>query len=177
MWILVRLECAASITSSQPLDSGLEIIQIIHVQKNKITTVSLTLSLSIVLLCRVPLGPNSHTYSTVDASLSLSLSLSNDHRFQVFLLFFLSRVQEKWRNYNLRRYGKQRGGRAFGWCARSRMAAENGDHVVELVVHDAPPSSSPPLSSEAEIIPLLNPVQKPKINIFTISYPRTKTRV
>ena len=175
MWILVRLECAASITSSQPLDSGLEIIQIIHAQKNKITTVSLTLSLSIVLLCRVPLGPNSHTYSTVDAS--LSLSLSNDHRFQVFLLFFLSRVQEKWRNYNLRRYGKQRGGRAFGWCARSRMAAENGDHVVELVVHDTPPSSSPPLSSEAEIIPLLNPVQKPKINIFTISYPRTKTRV
>ncbi|KAK4577189.1 hypothetical protein RGQ29_027626 [Quercus rubra] len=51
------------------------------------------------------------------------------------------------------------------------MAAENGDHVVELVVHDTPPPSS-----EAEIIPLLNPVQKPKINIFTISYPRTKTR-
>ncbi|KAF3975190.1 hypothetical protein CMV_001535 [Castanea mollissima] len=52
------------------------------------------------------------------------------------------------------------------------MAAENGDHVVELVVHDTSPSPSP----EAEIIPLLNPVQKPKINIFTISYPRTKTR-
>ncbi|KAL0001614.1 hypothetical protein SO802_015395 [Lithocarpus litseifolius] len=58
------------------------------------------------------------------------------------------------------------------------MAAENGDHEVELVVHDTPPSPSPspPPSSEAEIIPLLNPVQKPKINIFTISYPRTKTR-
>ncbi|XP_030932534.1 uncharacterized protein LOC115958265 [Quercus lobata] len=58
------------------------------------------------------------------------------------------------------------------------MAAENGDHVVELVVHDTQPSPSPspPPSSEAEIIPLLNPVQKPKINIFTISYPRTKTR-
>lgn len=48
--------------------------------------------------------------------------------------------------------------------------------MVELVVHDTPPSPSPPPSSEAEIIPLLNPVQKPKINIFTISYPRTKTR-
>ncbi|KAL4620043.1 hypothetical protein ACB092_06G125500 [Castanea dentata] len=59
------------------------------------------------------------------------------------------------------------------------MAAENGDHVVELVVHDTSPSPSPSLSPspEAEIIPLLNPVQKPKINIFTISYPRTKTRV
>ncbi|KAK7860562.1 putative membrane protein [Quercus suber] len=56
------------------------------------------------------------------------------------------------------------------------MAAENRDHVVELVVHDTPPSPSPSPSSEAEIIPLLNPVQKPKINIFTISYPRTKTR-
>ncbi|XP_050247924.1 uncharacterized protein LOC126695283 [Quercus robur] len=57
------------------------------------------------------------------------------------------------------------------------MAAENGDHVVELVVHDTPPSPAPPPpSSEVEIIPLLNPVQKPKINIFTISYPRTKTR-
>lgn len=54
------------------------------------------------------------------------------------------------------------------------MAAENGDHVVELVVHDTSPSPSP---SPEEIIPLLNPAQKPKINIFTISYPRTKTRV
>ena len=71
MWILAWVECAPSITSSQPFDSGAEIIQIIHVQKNKITTVSLTLSFSLVLLCRVPLGPNSHTHSTVDASLSL----------------------------------------------------------------------------------------------------------
>nr|POE99906.1 putative membrane protein [Quercus suber] len=63
-----------------------------------------------------------------------------------------------------------------GEGGRSRMAAENRDHVVELVVHDTPPSPSPSPSSEAEIIPLLNPVQKPKINIFTISYPRTKTR-
>ncbi|KAM4093108.1 hypothetical protein ACB094_06G090200 [Castanea mollissima] len=56
------------------------------------------------------------------------------------------------------------------------MAAENGDHVVELVVHDTSPSPSLSPSPEAEIIPLLNPVQKPKINIFTVSYPRTKTR-
>ncbi|KAF5948486.1 hypothetical protein HYC85_014443 [Camellia sinensis] len=52
---------------------------------------------------------------------------------------------------------------------------ELGDaHVVELVASSTPDSSSD-LISEEQIIPLLAPTEKPKINIFSVSYPRRKT--
>lgn len=60
------------------------------------------------------------------------------------------------------------------------------DHVVELIVHDAsqPPPPPPPSSSDdsrdnvdAQIAPLLSHTDRPKINIFTASYPRRKPRV
>ncbi|CAK8566918.1 unnamed protein product [Lathyrus sativus] len=58
------------------------------------------------------------------------------------------------------------------------------DHVVELIVHDASqPPPPPPSSSDdsrdnvnAQIAPLLSHTDRPKINIFTASYPRRKPR-
>lgn len=163
MWILAWVECAPSITSSQPFDSGSEVIQIIHVQKNKITTVSLTLSFSSLALSCSTGSQQPHPLDRWRVSLSQTTTDSNSSFFSFF--------QECKKNEEIiTSDGTESKG--DGGLLRSRMAAENGDHVVELVVHDTPPPSS-----EAEIIPLLNPVQKPKINIFTISYPRTKTRV
>ncbi|CAI8597796.1 unnamed protein product [Vicia faba] len=63
--------------------------------------------------------------------------------------------------------------------------SNGGDHVVELIVHDAsqPPPPPPPTSSDdsrdnvdAQIAPLLSHTDRPKINIFTASYPRRKPR-
>jgi hypothetical protein len=55
----------------------------------------------------------------------------------------------------------------------------DGDHEVELIVRDASPSPLLDAVVSEEIAPLLiqAQTQKPKINIFTLSYPRTKTRV
>lgn len=53
------------------------------------------------------------------------------------------------------------------------------DHVVELIVRDvSAPSSDAEADSDDkdQIAPLLSP-ERPKINIFTASYPRTKPRV
>ncbi|XP_042494705.1 uncharacterized protein LOC122074006 isoform X2 [Macadamia integrifolia] len=47
---------------------------------------------------------------------------------------------------------------------------EGGDHVVELVANDGVAEGSP------EITPLLGPAQKPKINIFSVSYVRKTPR-
>ncbi|GMY09816.1 putative membrane protein [Fagus crenata] len=54
----------------------------------------------------------------------------------------------------------------------------DGDHEVELIVRDASPSPLLDAVISEEIAPLLiqAQTQKPKINIFTLSYPRTKTR-
>jgi len=56
------------------------------------------------------------------------------------------------------------------------------DHVVELIVRDIP--QPPPLPSSScddsrdnahdQIAPLLSHTDRPKINIFTASYPRRK---
>ncbi|KAL5076226.1 hypothetical protein RYX36_015210 [Vicia faba] len=63
--------------------------------------------------------------------------------------------------------------------------SNGGEHVVELIVHDAsqPPPPPPPTSSDdsrdnvdAQIAPLLSHTDRPKINIFTASYPRRKPR-
>uniref|UniRef100_A0A2N9GK68 EamA domain-containing protein n=1 Tax=Fagus sylvatica TaxID=28930 RepID=A0A2N9GK68_FAGSY len=68
---------------------------------------------------------------------------------------------------------------------RPRMASTeavdqdgDGDHEVELIVRDASPSPLLDAVVSEEIAPLLiqAQTQKPKINIFTLSYPRTKTR-
>ncbi|KAJ7960339.1 Nodulin MtN21/EamA-like transporter family protein [Quillaja saponaria] len=52
------------------------------------------------------------------------------------------------------------------------------DHVVELIVRDASPSTADADADSVsdEIAPLLTQVEKPKINIFTLSYPRKKPR-
>lgn len=68
--------------------------------------------------------------------------------------------------------------------------SNDADHVVELIVRDAsptppPPPPQPPSSSSADdldpsddqIAPLLSHPERPKINIFTASYPRRKPRV
>ena len=166
MWILAWVECAPSITSSQPFDSGSEVIQVIHVQNNKITTVSLTLSFSSLALSCSTGSQQPHPLDRWRVSRSQTTTDSNSSFFSFF--------QECKKNEEIITSDCTES-KGEGGLLRSRMAAENGDHVVELVVHDTSPS--PPPSLEAEIIPLLNPVQKPKINIFTISYPRTKTRV
>ncbi|KAJ1401464.1 EamA domain, partial [Sesbania bispinosa] len=61
--------------------------------------------------------------------------------------------------------------------------SNNADHVVELIVRDASSSPSlPPSSDETDdaghdqIAPLLSHPERPKINIFTASYPRRKPR-
>jgi hypothetical protein len=58
------------------------------------------------------------------------------------------------------------------------------DHVVELIVRDASQPPPPPSSSDDsvdnvkdQIAPLLSRTDRPKINIFTASYPRRKPRV
>lgn len=59
------------------------------------------------------------------------------------------------------------------------------DHVVELIVRDASSSLLPPPPSSGDtddagddqIAPLLSHPERPKINIFTASYPRRKPRV
>lgn len=50
-----------------------------------------------------------------------------------------------------------------------------GDHAVELIASSASGSSADGVISE-EITPLLKQAEKPKINIFSVSYPRTKSR-
>ncbi|KAM1545180.1 hypothetical protein ACFX15_044903 [Malus domestica] len=62
----------------------------------------------------------------------------------------------------------------------SSAETSDGEHEVELIVHD--PSASGDDGGEAvadEIAPLLTQPEKPKINIFTLSYPRgtSKDRV
>ena len=59
-------------------------------------------------------------------------------------------------------------------------SAEDGDHAVELIVHDASALEDDVAAAVVvsdEITPLLNQGEKPKINIFTVSYPRRKPRV
>ncbi|KGN47960.1 uncharacterized membrane protein YMR253C isoform X2 [Cucumis sativus] len=46
------------------------------------------------------------------------------------------------------------------------------DHLVELIVREEPPSIADDVPISEEIAPLLTQIEKPKINIFTISYPR-----
>jgi len=61
----------------------------------------------------------------------------------------------------------------------SSESKDASDHVVELIVRDASaPSSDAEADSEdkEQIAPLLFQ-ERPKINIFTASYPRTKPRV
>lgn len=58
--------------------------------------------------------------------------------------------------------------------------AGDGDHaVVELIVCDetASEADAAAVVVSEEITPLLNQVEKPKINIFSVSYPRRKPRV
>jgi len=69
---------------------------------------------------------------------------------------------------------------------KSTMASpeSNGsDHVVELIVRDIPQPPPLPSSSSSDdsrdnvhdqIAPLLSHTDRPKINIFTASYPRRK---
>ncbi|KAL0550967.1 hypothetical protein IC582_010036 [Cucumis melo] len=51
------------------------------------------------------------------------------------------------------------------------------DHLVELIVREEPPSIVDDVPISEEIAPLLTQIEKPKINIFTISYPRRKPMV
>ncbi|XP_050160277.1 uncharacterized protein LOC126633750 [Malus sylvestris] len=60
----------------------------------------------------------------------------------------------------------------------SAAETSDGEHEVELIVHD--PSASGDDGGEAvadEIAPLLTQPEKPKINIFTLSYPRGTSEV
>lgn len=52
-----------------------------------------------------------------------------------------------------------------------------GDHTVELIARDVSASEADAVGVLEEIAPLLTQVEKPKINIFTISYPRRKPGV
>nr|XP_048328747.1 uncharacterized protein LOC107417137 isoform X2 [Ziziphus jujuba var. spinosa] len=49
-----------------------------------------------------------------------------------------------------------------------------GDHTVELIVRDVSASEADAVGVSDEIAPLLTQAEKPKINIFTVSYPRRK---
>lgn len=66
----------------------------------------------------------------------------------------------------------------FG-CARMASSAEtsDGENELELIVRDASGSDDGSLAATDEIAPLLTPPEKPKINIFTVSYPRKAPRV
>ena len=58
--------------------------------------------------------------------------------------------------------------------------SNDADHVVELIVRDASPPSPAEDSDDAgkdQIAPLLSHPERPKVNIFTASYPRRKPRV
>ncbi|XP_062150414.1 probable transport protein YPL264C [Alnus glutinosa] len=58
-------------------------------------------------------------------------------------------------------------------------STEDGDDAVELIVRDASALEDDAAAAVVvsdEIIPLLNQGEKPKINIFTVSYPRGKPR-
>lgn len=66
--------------------------------------------------------------------------------------------------------------------------SSDADHVIELIVRDTPPPPPPPLPPSSsgddaddaaidQIAPLLSHPERPKINIFTASYPRRKPRV
>lgn len=61
----------------------------------------------------------------------------------------------------------------------SSTETRNGDQaVVELIVCDASPSSiDADVTASEEITPLLIQSEKPKINIFSVSYSRRKPRV
>lgn len=58
---------------------------------------------------------------------------------------------------------------------------ENGgvDHVVELSVREASASEIDAVEASEleEISPLITQAERPKINMFTVSYPRRKPRV
>ncbi|XP_022952865.1 uncharacterized protein LOC111455429 isoform X1 [Cucurbita moschata] len=56
----------------------------------------------------------------------------------------------------------------------SDMNNSEADHLVELIVRDESPSIPDVVSILEEDAPLLTQIEKPKINIFTISYPRRK---
>ncbi|XP_022148029.1 uncharacterized protein LOC111016817 [Momordica charantia] len=56
----------------------------------------------------------------------------------------------------------------------SEMIDGATDNLVELIVRDEPPSMADGGPILEEIAPLLTQAEKPKINIFTISYPRRK---
>lgn len=59
----------------------------------------------------------------------------------------------------------------------SSESNEVSDHVVELIVRDAStPSADPDADEKDQIAPLLSHPERPKINIFTASYPRRKPR-
>lgn len=63
---------------------------------------------------------------------------------------------------------------------REMESTDDGDHAVELIVRDASSSEDDAAAAvvvSEEITPLLNQGEKPKINIFTVSYPRRKPRV
>lgn len=59
----------------------------------------------------------------------------------------------------------------------SEMIDGATDNLVELIVRDEPPSMADGGPILEEIAPLLTQAEKPKINIFTISYPRRKPMV
>lgn len=59
----------------------------------------------------------------------------------------------------------------------SEMIDSEADHLVELIVRDEPSSMPDGAPISEEDAPLLTQIEKPKINIFTISYPRRKPMV
>ncbi|KAM1919617.1 hypothetical protein ACFX15_023534 [Malus domestica] len=68
-----------------------------------------------------------------------------------------------------------------GDFGRKRMSSSaetsDGEHEVELIVHDASPSGDDGGAAVAdEIAPLLTQPEKAKINIFTLSYPRKTSK-
>lgn len=57
-------------------------------------------------------------------------------------------------------------------------STETGDdHAVELIVRDVSAPEADAVGVSEEITPLLTQTEKPKINIFTISYARRKAGV
>ncbi|KAM1373384.1 hypothetical protein ACFX2I_024091 [Malus domestica] len=59
----------------------------------------------------------------------------------------------------------------------SSAETSDGEHEVELIVHDASPSGDDSGAAVAdEIAPLLTQPEKAKINIFTLSYPRKTSK-
>ncbi|XP_008230013.1 PREDICTED: uncharacterized protein LOC103329335 [Prunus mume] len=58
----------------------------------------------------------------------------------------------------------------------SSAETSDGENELELIVRDASGSDDGSLAATDEIVPLLTPPEKPKINIFTVSYPRKAPR-